>query len=319
MRRRFSLRRLPRQPIFRKPVFRFLLALFLVWDTLHILGLYWHQAASRQSPPPPRNTKRIYIAAQHWNNARLLRERWNDALIALVKELGIDNVYVTIYESGSYDDTKGALRELDLALGQLQVERKITLSEVSHKDEITKQPAEHGWIKTPSGETALRRIPFLAKLRNQILHTLETVTSQGQHFDTVLFLNDVLFTVGVSGPSAQPLANLPSRTTSCDSSRRTVEIMPPPAPSTSPSLRISTTPSLSATRMVTKPLCRRGRTSERIPRDTTLSGSNPCRSLRAGTVSSRCRPLRSSVQTLCASAVSPTLSAHTISRDPSVA
>ncbi|KAJ4293217.1 hypothetical protein N0V90_008499 [Kalmusia sp. IMI 367209] len=188
-RRYYTLRRLPRQP-----VFRFFLALLIVWDTLHILRIHWAQTASRQSPPPPRNAKRIYIAAQHWNTARLLRDRWNDALLALVKELGVENVYVTIYESGSYDDTKGALRELDTALGQLEVKRHITLSDISHKDEITKQPTDHGWIKIPSGETALRRIPFLANLRNQILDTLQELHSQGHKFDNILFLNDVVFT-----------------------------------------------------------------------------------------------------------------------------
>ncbi|KAF2692032.1 glycosyltransferase family 69 protein [Lentithecium fluviatile CBS 122367] len=187
--RRHSLRRLTRHPI---P--RLLLALFLIWDTIHILGIYWAQAASRQSPPPPRNSKRIFIASQHWNNAPLLRDRWNDALVALVKELGVENVYVTIYESGSFDDTKGALRELDMSLSELQVQRTITLSDVTRKDELTQLPAEHGWVKIPTGEIALRRIPFLAKVRNQILDTLVVLSSQGHHFDTILFLNDVVFT-----------------------------------------------------------------------------------------------------------------------------
>lgn len=190
MGRKYSTRRFLRQP-----VFRFLLALLVIWDTVHILGIYSAQAASRQSASPPRNTRRIYIAAQHWNDAKLLRDRWNDALVALVKELGTENVHVTIYESGSWDDTKGALRELDQALGRLDVKRHITLSDVSHKDEISQQPTEHGWIKIPSGDVALRRIPFLAKLRNHVLDTLQVLTSKGDRFDTILFLNDVIFTV----------------------------------------------------------------------------------------------------------------------------
>lgn len=189
-RRYHSVRRLYRQPIL-----RVLFALFLLCDTLHILNIYWTQAAARRSPPPPRNTRRIYIAAQHWNTARVLRERWNNSLVALIKELGIENVYVSIYESGSYDDTKDVLRELDATLGELQVKRTISLSDVSHKDEITKQPGDHGWIKIPSGDIALRRIPFLANLRNQVLQPLETLSSQGHLYDTVLFLNDVVFTV----------------------------------------------------------------------------------------------------------------------------
>jgi hypothetical protein len=110
-----------------------------------------------------------------------------------VQELGIENVYVSIYESGSFDDTKDALRELDEALGALQVKKSIVLSDVSHADELA-QPTETGWIKTPNGETALRRIPFLSSIRNRVLEPLEALTAQGEHFDTILFLNDVVFT-----------------------------------------------------------------------------------------------------------------------------
>jgi hypothetical protein len=88
----------------RSLAFRILLALFLLWDILHTLSLYTQQLAALHAPPTPRNSKRIYIAAQHWNDARLLRSHWNAALVALVLELGIENVYVSIYESGSYDD-----------------------------------------------------------------------------------------------------------------------------------------------------------------------------------------------------------------------
>jgi hypothetical protein len=180
----------------RHPLLRAFLGFLLLCDSLHILNIYQTQASNRQAAPSPRNTKRIFIAAQHWNNADLLRDRWNDALVDLVKELGTQNVYVTIYESGSFDETKAALTELDVALGELQVQRTITLSNVTREEEITQAPTKHGWIKTPTGEAALRRIPFLAKLRNGILDTLSALSSRGQHFDTVLFLNDVVFRVG---------------------------------------------------------------------------------------------------------------------------
>jgi hypothetical protein len=178
---------------------RLLLGLLLVFDTLRALSIFSSQTAAAQYTPPP-NTKRIYIASQHWNTAHLLRDRWNDALLALVKELGQENVFVTIYESGSYDDTKGALKELDQALGELGVDRNITMSDVTHEDELAKQPTGHGWIKIPegqigAGQDALRRIPFLATLRNYVLEPLQLLSYQGQYFDSVLFLNDVLFSV----------------------------------------------------------------------------------------------------------------------------
>jgi hypothetical protein len=181
----------------RRPVFRLIVVLLLIWDSLHILNLYRVQVASRELPAPPRNSKRIYIAAQHWNDAKLLRERWNDALISLVKELGIENVYVAIYESGSKDETKDALRELDVQLDVLKVQRNITMTHGTHADEMSKGPAEKDWVKTPAGNVALRRIPFLAKLRNHLLYIFKTLSAEGQQFDTILFLNDVVFTVCV--------------------------------------------------------------------------------------------------------------------------
>ncbi|CAN9295818.1 unnamed protein product [Alternaria alternata] len=153
-----------------------------------------YQTATITAPPPPRNTKRVYIASQHWNNARLLREHWNNALVALVQELGIENVFVSIYESGSYDDSKAVLGELDTVLEGLQVRRSIQLSETSHADEIAQQPTEHGWVKAPDGRDYKRRIPFLANIRNRVFQPLERLTAEGEHFDTILFLNDVVFT-----------------------------------------------------------------------------------------------------------------------------
>ncbi|KAL1796418.1 hypothetical protein ACET3X_004958 [Alternaria dauci] len=184
-----SFRRLPQSS-----AFRILVLLYILLDSLHCLSLYSYQTATVTAPPPPRNTKRIYIASQHWNDARLLREHWNNALVALVQELGIENVFVSIYESGSYDDSKAVLGELDAALEGLQVRRSIQLSETSHADEIAQQPMGHGWVKASDGRDYMRRITFLARIRNHVFEPLESLTAGGEHFDTILFLNDVVFT-----------------------------------------------------------------------------------------------------------------------------
>lgn len=198
------------RPILRHPAFRLILLFLLVLDTLHIAHIHSAQTSarspSRPPPPPlPPNT-RIFIASQHWNTARILRDRWNAALLELVQHLGTDNVFVSIFESGSYDKTKDALRELDAELEKLGVRRNIDMSDVSHKDEIARAEevgeGEEGWIRIPDGKMALRRIPFLARLRNRVLGNLEElVRDKGERFDYVLFLNDVAFTVGHLFPS----------------------------------------------------------------------------------------------------------------------
>lgn len=187
-RRSYSFRRLPRSS-----TFKLLLLLFFLWDSIHCISLYLLQAAALQTSPPPPSTKRIYIAAQHYNSARLLREHWNEALYNLVKELGIENVFVSIYESGSYDETQDALRELEANLEILQVKKEVLLSPLTHAEEIESQPTDHGWIDTPAGVHALRRIPFLSSIRNKVFEPFDRLVAQGEHFDTVLFLNDVAF------------------------------------------------------------------------------------------------------------------------------
>jgi len=124
-----------------------------------------------------------------------MRSHWNSAVVNLIKALGPENVYVSIYESGSWDDSKGALRDLDTELAHLGVRKTIVLDETTHLDEIQKEPAASGWIDTPRGKKELRRIPYLAKLRNLSIKPLEQLQSSGEHFDKVLFLNDVIFTV----------------------------------------------------------------------------------------------------------------------------
>ena len=136
--------------------------------------------------PSGRRTERVYIASMHWNNGRILRSHWNDAVVALAKALSRENVFVTVYESGSWDDSKGALSELDQTLGGLGIRRNITLSETTHLDEVSAADNGTGWIDTPRGKKELRRIPYLSRLRNWTLEPLQELSRRGERFDKVL-------------------------------------------------------------------------------------------------------------------------------------
>lgn len=144
---------------------------------------------------PPRARERLFIASMHWNNERILRSHWNEAVVQLAQKWGPENIFVSIYESGSWDNSKGALRDLDSRLDRLGVPRNITLSATTHRDEVSGSPADNGWVDTSWGKRELRRIPYLARLRNLTLRPLEDLMKQGVVFDKVLFLNDVVFTV----------------------------------------------------------------------------------------------------------------------------
>ena len=166
----------------------------IIIDTLSLLRRSSDHScftAPETSEKPPK----VFIASTHWNNEAKLLNFWNKAVLDLAQHLGPENVYVSIYESGSWDDSKGALRLLDQDLELLGVQRTIVLAETTHIEEIAKSPTEIGWINTPRGKKELRRIPYLANLRNLSLKPMIDLALNGIRFDKVLFLNDVYFTV----------------------------------------------------------------------------------------------------------------------------
>ena len=115
-------------------------------------------------------------------------------MVDLVKEIGPDKAFVSIQESGSWDDSKDALRHLDAELENIGAYRKIVLDNTTHLDEVSRPPAVSGWIRTPRNKTELRRIPYLARLRNKVREPLHSLQRSGVTFDKILFLNDIVFT-----------------------------------------------------------------------------------------------------------------------------
>ena len=167
-------------------------------------NLISHTYTSPAILPTPVQNQKIFIVAQFWTNAKVISERWGQALLDLVGVLGKENVYISIYESGSLDNTKEVLKMLDDALSQNNVPHVMILDPTMHADEINAGPLDdqgnprQGWIQTTSVGTQwgkeLRRIPYLARLRNTSLKPLFKVREeQGQTFDKILFLNDVVF------------------------------------------------------------------------------------------------------------------------------
>ena len=185
--RRFS--RSSRTRVFRASLL--ILVLFCIIDVLSLISARQHQ--NLPAKPPNVHGQKIFIASIHWNNEPILRSNWNLAVLELVEYFGPENVHVSIYESGSWDDSKEALRVLDHDLERRGVPRTVKLNETTHADEL-KQPATDGWIQTPRGKQELRRIPYLSKLRNLALEPLNSLGDRTK-FDKVLFLNDVVFTV----------------------------------------------------------------------------------------------------------------------------
>ncbi|EFY90951.1 polysaccharide export protein (CAP59) [Metarhizium acridum CQMa 102] len=188
--------------ILRLRVTRVAVCLFLLFNFIDVLRIHHnlsHGDVQRRSNPPgpgpSRPHERIYIASMHFNNGAILKSHWNDAVIGLTETFGPKNVFVSIFESGSWDDSKEVLRELDRDLERRGVPHRVEVSDVTHQDELDSADKGDGWIDTPRKKKELRRIPYLSRLRNKTIKDLLHLHKQGVEFDKVLFLNDVVFTV----------------------------------------------------------------------------------------------------------------------------
>ncbi|KAF9879098.1 polysaccharide export protein [Colletotrichum karsti] len=192
---RLAARRALRSRALRNLVLLFAAYTFL--DALRLQRVITSAPTARETAARPRRAERVYVAGMHYNSAGLIKEHWNGAVLGLVEALGRENVYVSVYESGSWDESKRWLRELDEELGRRGVRRNVVLDERTHQHEVEDVPAEgearEGWIVTPRGKREMRRIPFLAGLRNRTLRDLWRLSAEGEVFDKVLFLNDVVF------------------------------------------------------------------------------------------------------------------------------
>ena len=135
----------------------------------------------------------VFIASLLKDNEDILKGGWSEAVVNLTRALGPENVWVSIHESGSRDGTKKQLQLLDLRLSEVGAGHEINMADVGEDmNKIIPQNGP-GWI-TVEGRRKMRRIPFLAELRNMNLGHLAALTAKGVFFDKILFLNDIIFT-----------------------------------------------------------------------------------------------------------------------------
>ncbi|KAK5117431.1 hypothetical protein LTR85_008816 [Meristemomyces frigidus] len=186
------------------------LALLLaLWTTIEVLSIRRNLLREAAPELPAFGNQKIFIASIHWTDESVLRSHWAPAVAQLARDIGPENVYVSIYESGSLDASKEVLQILDTDLEISGIRRKIVLDETTHKDEVEKQHTQAGWVQMPvdrsyrqnwtdwftleKGTWVPRRIPYLARLRNLVMQPLYEMQQSGETFDKVLWLNDVVF------------------------------------------------------------------------------------------------------------------------------
>lgn len=144
----------------------------------------------------PHGEKVFIAAALYEEKGHLTSGAWGSAVLQLIDLLGPDNVYLSIYEDNPDLKTKQSLVEF---------RGKIT-SECLHPARECMPPADATGnatiifedldysslphTKLPNGEERLKRIAFLAEVRNRALAPIDAA---GVTYDKILFLNDIIF------------------------------------------------------------------------------------------------------------------------------
>jgi hypothetical protein len=130
------------------------------------------------------NEKVFIAAAVYDHEGELLGGEWGVRLRQFVDILGPDNVFLSIYENDADEKAQLAMKAFaeSVTCNKAIVHEHLDLDTLAH-------------VSTPSGETRLKRIAFLAEVRNRALRPLDDPDSSAynRRFDKVLYVNDVFF------------------------------------------------------------------------------------------------------------------------------
>ncbi|KAF2085234.1 glycosyltransferase family 69 protein [Saccharata proteae CBS 121410] len=126
------------------------------------------------------NNEKVFIATSIYDDeGALVGGAWGQALLDLVDILGPDNVHLSVYENDPDPISRMALEtfEKKVHCNSSIVAEHLPLDEVRR-------------VALPNGEKRIKRIAYLAEVRNRALRPLETSEVR---FDKILFINDVYF------------------------------------------------------------------------------------------------------------------------------
>ena len=130
----------------------------------------------------PENQKIFVVASIFDEGGHLLGGAWGESVLQLIDMLGNDNVFLSIYENDS-----GADAQLVMVGFEQRVQCKHSLVYDTNFT-IGQVPR----VKLPDGSERVKRIAYLAEVRNRALLPLEQEKPLIQ-YDKILYLNDVMF------------------------------------------------------------------------------------------------------------------------------
>lgn len=141
--------------------------------------------AERSTTPGRANPygEKVFIAASLLEKeGHLTSGPWGEAVLQLVDLLGPNNVHLSIYENDVDNGTRSSLSDF---------RSKATCNHtiISEARDLSTIPR----VTVPTGENRLKRVAFLAEMRNRALAPID---SNRVRFDRLLYLNDVVIDVG---------------------------------------------------------------------------------------------------------------------------
>lgn len=128
------------------------------------------------------HNEKVFIAVSLYDRSgNLAGGEWGQAVIDLINLIGKDNTFLSIYENESGEDGTRALEGLR---DRVPCNHSIVMED--HIDTSNIQS-----VQLPDGTTRLKRIAYLAEVRNRALQPLDD--DPDTRYDKLLYLNDVLF------------------------------------------------------------------------------------------------------------------------------
>jgi Cryptococcal mannosyltransferase 1 len=138
------------------------------------------KSSSQPGRGNPRHEKIFIAASVRDRHGRLAKGVWAEKILELVELLGPDNVFLSIYENDAGAVGQAALQELD---GRLAFPHLLEFEEHLPVDVVPT-------VRIPDGTHRVKRIAYLAEVRNRALRPLGTSEVR---YDKLLYLNDVVF------------------------------------------------------------------------------------------------------------------------------
>lgn len=131
------------------------------------------------------NNEKIFIAASLYDkDGGLVSGAWGRHVLELIDMLGHENVFLSLYENDPDEQCKEALTAFQQ---RVPCDSSIVYE---HLD-----PSQLPHVTMLDGSQRLKRIAYLAEVRNRALRPLDDVRSLAHHtqWDKLLYLNDIVF------------------------------------------------------------------------------------------------------------------------------